>query len=264
MTTWATLVVKLTGDIGNYSAEIEKAEKKTRGVLGNLGSAAAWLAATAGAAFIGIGAAALASGQKIDAAYDSIITKTGATGATLETLKGDFGAVFKSIPVDAQAAGDVIGELNSKLGLTGPWLQDISRNVLEMSRLLGEDATTNAALFARVIGDWGLPLEDASAKLDAIFVATQKSGIGADRLMQLIVQFGAPMRTFGFSIDEATAMLAKWEKEGVNTELVMGSLRIAAGHFAKEQAKSGEVIGGGVKNMAEAQKKLEKATGRQG
>jgi hypothetical protein len=35
---------------------------------------------------------------------------------------------------------------------------------------------------------------------------------------------------------KAIAMLGKWEKEGVNTELVIGSLRIAAGKFAKEQA----------------------------
>lgn len=38
----------------------------------------------------------------------------------------------------------------------------------------------------------------------------------------------------GFSLEESAAMLGKWEKEGVNTELVIGSLRIAAGKFAKD------------------------------
>jgi phage-related minor tail protein len=42
------------------------------------------------------------------------------------------------------------------------------------------------------------------------------------------------MRLMGFTIDESIALFAKWEKEGVNAELVMGSLRIAAGKFAKE------------------------------
>jgi hypothetical protein len=55
-----------------------------------------------------------------------------------------------------------------------------------------------------------------------------------DRLMQLAVQFGSPMRLMGFTIDDTIALLSKWEKEGVNTELVMGSLRIAAGKFADE------------------------------
>jgi len=43
------------------------------------------------------------------------------------------------------------------------------------------------------------------------------------------------MRQMGFSIDESIALFGKWEKEGVNTELAIGSLRIAAGHFARDQ-----------------------------
>ena len=42
------------------------------------------------------------------------------------------------------------------------------------------------------------------------------------------------MRLMGFSFQDTAALLAKWEKEGVNAELVMGSLRIAAGKFAKD------------------------------
>jgi phage-related minor tail protein len=38
----------------------------------------------------------------------------------------------------------------------------------------------------------------------------------------------------GFSFDQATVLMGKFEKEGVNTELVMGSLRMALGKLARD------------------------------
>ena len=50
----------------------------------------------------------------------------------------------------------------------------------------------------------------------------------------MMVRFGDPLRALGLGFDEAAALMGKWGREGVNTELVMGSLRIAVGKFAKE------------------------------
>jgi len=49
-----------------------------------------------------------------------------------------------------------------------------------------------------------------------------------------MTQFGGPLRQMGFDWQTSAAMLGKFEKEGVNTELVVGSLRIALGKMAKE------------------------------
>lgn len=233
MSTIATLVVNLVGDVGDYAKSLDKAEKQTRGALGNMGKLFAGFGVAAIGAFAAVGTAAFSSAMKLDEAYDTIRVGTGATGDELDQLKEDFKNVYSSFPTDSQTAADVVAALNSRLDVTGPFLQELSGNVLEASRLLGGDAATNAGLFARVIGDWGLPMEDASANLDAMFVAAQKSGIGLDRLMTQVVQFGAPLRLMGFGFNESVAMLAKWEKEGVNTELVLGSMRVAAGKFAK-------------------------------
>ena len=48
-----------------------------------------------------------------------------------------------------------------------------------------------------------------------------------------VVKFGSPMRQLGFSFEETTALIGKFEQEGVNTDLVMGSMRIALGKLAK-------------------------------
>lgn len=185
----------------------------------------------AGTAIVGVGAAAWDAGNTVDGAMDQIATATGASGPQLAALRSDFDAVFKSVPTDAATAAEAIGILNSRLDLTGPALQNIATPLLEATRLLGGDITANAEGFTRVIGDWSIPTEQASSSLDTLFLAAQKTGVPLDGLMQRIVQYGAPMRNFGFSFEDSAAMLAKWEAEGVNVETVMGGMRIAQGKF---------------------------------
>lgn len=242
MTTLATLVVKIVGDINEYSTSLQKAQSNTSSFAGSavnglsaIGGTVVMAALTGAAtATAAIGTAAWNAAETMDKAYDTIQAQTGATGETLKTLQKDFDNVFKNVPTDAGQAADVVSALNQKLGLTGPVLDTSSIKLLNMTRLLGGDAKTNAELFGRTMQDAGLPVDQAGTLLDKLFVASQKSGIGVDALMQKMVQFGAPMRNIGFDMDTSIALFAKWEKEGVNAELVMGSLRIAAGNFAKD------------------------------
>jgi len=195
------------------------------------------LAMVGGAAVVAgmaaVGKAAWDAGMIYDDAMDTIITKTGASGDALAGLEKDFKAVFSTIPTEAGPASDVIAALNSKLGITGPVLQDTTKSLLEMSRILGGDATSNAAQFSEIMGKWSIPVEQGSLALDKLFVASQKTGVGVDTLMQQVLRFGAPLQQFGFSFDEATAIVAEFERTGVNTEQAMGGLTKALGAFAK-------------------------------
>lgn len=192
-------------------------------VVGGLSAAAAAITA--------VGVAAWDAGNTMDDAMDTIAVSTGATGPALDGLREDFEAVFTSVPTDAGTAADAIGILNSRLDLTGPALQNIASPLLEATRILGGDITTNAEAFTRVMGDWNLPTEKAAGSLDALFVAAQQTGAPLEQLMDRVVQYGAPMRNFGFDFNEAAAILATFEAQGVNTEIVMGGLRTAQGKF---------------------------------
>src|SRR5574341_765710 len=246
MTTLATLVVSLVGDIGGFLKSMDKAEQEAKGIGGRIsgaiggglqaiGNVAAVAAGATVAAVGAIGTAAFTSAMELDDAYDTIRTGTGATGDALEALKKDFQTVFTGVPTDVGAAASAVTILNERLGVTGPFLTDLAKPLLEVSRLTGGDASQNAALFSRVIGDWAIPLEDASTSLDALFVASQETAVPLDQLMDQVVKFGSPLRLMGFSFEESAALIAKFEKEGVNTELVLGALRVAAGKFAKDQ-----------------------------
>lgn len=49
-----------------------------------------------------IGAAGVASFNELDAGYDTIVTKTGATGEALEGLQSSMNAVFGELPTTAE------------------------------------------------------------------------------------------------------------------------------------------------------------------
>lgn len=231
-------VLDLEADGDALIEDVNKAKPGVLGALGSLGKAGGALLAAglmiAVTAITTITMMVWDAGQTLDAAYDKIAVTTGATGKELEGLQADFDEVFSRVPTNADDAAAAVAGLNQRLGISGPLLQDTSAQLLEMTRITGGDLQTNIDAFTRMMGDAGIANEDAGKALDTVFAASQQTGIGVDRLMQLLTQFGAKTRNFGFTFEESAALMAKWEKEGVNTELVMGSLGVAAGKFASE------------------------------
>ena len=208
--------------------------------LGNVLKVGLVAGAAAGAAALGaVGAAAFGVAQSFEDAQHTLIAATGASGAALDGMSQSVVALHGSVAGLDRSMADiaaVMGEVNTRTGATGPALDTFTAQILKMTRITGDDGVAAVAGITRVMGDWSVPLEESSGLMDKLFGAGQAFGIGLDSLAGKLVQFGAPLRQMGFGLDESIAMLGKWEKEGVNTELVIGSLRIAAGKFAKEQA----------------------------
>lgn len=181
---------------------------------------------------VAIGTAALAAANKVDDAMDTIRAGTGATGKALESLGDDFKAVAKTVPASMEDVAQAITSVNTRLGLTGKPLQEMSAQILHLSRLTKSDLGGTIAATTRVFGDWSIATDKQTAALDTLFKTTQQTDIKLQRLAELVVQFGAPLRAFGFSFEQAAALMGKFEKEGVNLETVMSGLRFALGKFA--------------------------------
>lgn len=237
----ADVFVALGVDASKLEAGFGDAETKTKSFAskasGLLGGALVAGAVAAGAAVIGVGKAAISAETDFDNALDAIINATGASGDQLtamgESVK-NLRASAAGLGVTMEDIGTVIGEVNTRTGLTGEELESLTDDILNFSRLTGADAVQATALLTRTMGDWGVENENAAELLDSIYGAGQAFGISIDSMAGKLVQFGAPLRQMGFGLEESIAMLGKWEKEGVNTELVIGSLRIAAGNFARD------------------------------
>jgi len=229
---------KLDGDLEQARKKVESSLGGTLASIGNkvadIGKAVVIGGAVAAAAAVaGIGVAAFNAGMQLDDAYDKIAVGTGATGEVLAGLQDDFKAVFKTVPVDAETVSGAITELNSRLGATGQPLQDMAKGLTLSAKLMGGDATANAAQLAKMMGSWGISNEEGAATLDKLFVATQKSGISLEQLTGSVQTYGPALRAMGFGMDESIALMANFEKAGIESGQVMAGMKLAAGKFAK-------------------------------
>jgi TP901 family phage tail tape measure protein len=234
MTTLAKLVVELVGDVKDFMSGMDAADAKWASVGGNMTKAGGAMTAGVTVPLLGLGALAFKTGSDFDSAMDTIRTTTGATGETLTGLGEDARAVFSEIPTDMATAGEAIGDLYSRTGQTGEGLQDLAATEIELARITGGDLGSQIQNTTRLFGDWGVAAQNQVPALDALLRTSQATGIGVDTLAAKMVQFGAPLRQMGFDFNTSAALIGKFEKEGVNSELVLGSLRIALGKMAKD------------------------------
>jgi TP901 family phage tail tape measure protein len=191
----------------------------------------AFVAGAAGLAVVG--GLAVALGSDFQDSFKTIRVGTGATGEALEDLKDTFKNVVASTSADTGTIASVVADLSTRLDLTGAPLESLSKQIIDLAEITGGDAVGSVESITRWFGDWGIATEQQESALDGLFRASQATGPSVERLAELSVKFGAPMRQFGFTVEEAAVTLGKFEKEGVNTELVMGSMRQALAKFAE-------------------------------
>lgn len=181
-----------------------------------------------------------------DSGFDSIRAQTGATGDELDALGESLKKVGANNTQGLAVIGEVMGEVAARTGLTGEPLETLTDRLLKLDRL-GNGMSAESA--TRFFGDWGIAAEDGAAALDSLFRVSQETGVGMEKLADLSVAFGAPMRELGFGVDESTALLAKFEKEGVNTEGVLAGLKISVAKFAKEGKTPAEGLAATIAEM---------------
>lgn len=228
------VVVKIGADISELQKGLQEASKQLEKTSKTLDSVGDKLTKGLTLPIVAATAGILKLGMDVDDAFDTIRVGTGATGEALANLEADFRAVYSTVPSGMADVSQAISELNTRTGLVGQPLQELTTQMLNLSRITGEELSGVIANSTRLFGDWSVAQGDTSRTMDYLFKVSQGTGIGMVDLQSKLVQFGAPLRQMGFDLETSAAMLGKFEKEGVNTELVLGGLRIALGKMAQD------------------------------
>ena len=238
------LVAGLTMDTSGFTKGLANATGGLAGFQKSINAAKASLVAfmtnpiaiAAGAvgSLAAVGKAAFDMSEEINTAYDAIRIGTGATGAELEGYFESFDNVLKQVPANVQDVGVAISELATRTGFAGEELDSLAVTLLELSRVTETDINSLVADTTRLFGDWGVATEEYENTLNWLLKTSQATGVEISDLSTTVVQYGASLRNMGFTLEEASAMLGKFEKEGVNTETVLSSMRIALAKFAEE------------------------------
>ena len=230
--------VELAGAISpSLGKTIEKAQKSIGGL--NLKAIAIGGAFVAGAGLaikaIGdIGKGLYDLGSEFDSAYDAIRVGTGATGEDLEALQETMKDVYSSVPASMEDSAKAIADYNTRLGLTGDELADMSTKALQVSSMLETDLGTTIEQSSKALQQWSIDSKDMGDKMDYIFKVSQSTGMGFDELMTNMQQYGPQLQEMGYSFEEASALMGQMDKAGVNTAEVLGAMKKAVGTLAKE------------------------------
>lgn len=201
--------------------------------------AGAVLKRLAPAAIVGTAAAAagkqlLDLGQEFDAMTDAIIVGTGAQGAALDGLVQSAKNIATTVPTSFENAGDIVQNLNTRLGLTGQALEDVGSRAIEAGNLLGESVDLDKLTGA--FNTFGVSADDAASKMDYLFNVGQATGIGFNDLTGTLEKNAPVLKQLGFSFEESANMAGLLDKAGLDASSTMGKLS----KVLKEAADTGE------------------------
>ena len=231
-------VVNLAGSIDpSLGKAIESAQKKISGLNVKalaVGAAVGGIAVATGKAVVDAGKYLKDLGSQFDEAADAIRIGTGATGDALDGLLDDFDEVYKSVPATMEDASKAIADYNTRLGLTGPQLQEISKQALQVSDMLGDDLGGVIEESSQAFQQWNIDAENMGGAMDYIFKVSQSTGMGFTDLMSNMQKFGPQLQEMGYSFETASALMGQLDKAGVNTEEVLSAMKKSVGALAKE------------------------------
>lgn len=232
---------------GSISPTLGKSIEEATGKLGGLNLKALAVGAAVGGIAVATGKAVFEAseylvelGGRFDEATDSIRIGTGATGDALDALMDDFDAVYSSVPTTMEDASQAIADYNTRLGLTGPELQNISTQAIQVADMLGDDLGSVIEESSQAFQAWNMDAEAMGDAMDYVFKASQSTGVGFSDLMSSVQQFAPQLQELGYGFEESVALIGQMDKAGVNAEEVLAAMKKSVSSLAKEGLSAAE------------------------
>lgn len=174
-----------------------------------------------------VGTAAVASFNELDEGYDTIITKTGASGEALDGLTESMNNVFGELPTDAETAGIAIGEVNTRFGVTGETLEGLSKQFIEFAEINGTDLNGAIDSVDAIMTKFNVDASETPSVLGLLTKAGQDTGISMDTLQNTLQTNGATLKEMGLDLTGSVNLLAQFESSGVDASTAMAGLKKA-------------------------------------
>ena len=204
------------------------------------------------APLVAVGAASVAAFNEVDAGVDIIIQKTGASGEALESMKKSMEEIATTIPTGFDNAGAAVGEVNTRFGLMGDELTELSSKFIQFAELNGTDVSGSIDKVQSSMAAFGMDATEAGNVLDILNKAGQDTGISMDTLASALTANATTLQEAGFSFEQSAGFIANLNKNGLDSSAVMSGLQKAM----KNATKEGKPLD---KALADLQKSLKNA-----
>ena len=185
-------------------------------------------------AFKGLASTAIESYQEYQSGYENIVKATGATGEVADNLQESYKSVSKRVKGEMTNIGKTLGEVNTRFGVTGKTLEDITVDFIKFAEVNNTDAAESVRLVSRAMQKANIDTADYNTVLDALTKASQANGVEANKVAEALTKYGVTTKALGFTTNDTIAILSNFEKEGVNTEQALKGLETATKNWTSK------------------------------
>ena len=215
------------GIAGAVGAEFQEIGSKLDSVSEKIGNVGAELTKKVTAPIAAVGAASLKAFTEVDEGMDTIVKKTGATGEALEEMQNIARDMATTIPTSFETAGAAVGEVNTRFGLMGDELSNLSTKFVQFADLNGTDVSASIDSIQAAMAAFNIESSKAGDVLDILNKAGQDSGISMDTLSNSLLSNATSLTEMGFGLESAAGLIANLEKNGVDSSAAMAGLKKA-------------------------------------
>lgn len=204
-------------------------------------------------------------GSDFEEARNKIVQGTGATGEALEAMMGSVQSVFANGDDAIEDVAETVAQLNQVLGLTGPDLEAIASQFLDLADITGEELAPMVDEVTHAFTSWQVATEDQARTLDFLMQVSMASGQSVTQLAQQLIQYGPILRNLGISFQDATLFIANLARAGVEVGPVIAGIQQAMLRLSKEGFKEPlealQALEKGIRGAASSADAIELAAG---
>ena len=207
-----------------------------------------------------LGAAGVAASMELDNGYDTIITKTGATGEALESLTTVADNVFSDMPTTMDDVGVAVGEVNTRFGATGTELENLSKEFIKFANINGTDLNTAIDSVDSIMTKFGVDASQTKNVLGLMTKAGQDTGISMETLETALTTNGASLKEMGLDLTSSVNLLAQMEASGVDVSTALAGMKKAVQNATADGKSADEALTETIDNIKNAKTETEALT----
>lgn len=240
----AEVLAEANSKASNTTEELSKATEKVseeaengskKGLNAIEGIAGALAAAGITAKIIEITSAVYDLVTAFSEAESTVVKATGASGEALNDLTTSMmNAYAASKSGSLEDTAGAIGEINTRMLLTGDELTDVTGKFLDYANITGTNVVGSVQNVTKIMKKWGVEGKEVESVLDKLAYAGQISGISVDTLSSNLITGAASFQEMGLSLDNAIYMIAQLELYGMNGTTAITAMRTAVKKFSDD------------------------------
>lgn len=246
-------------DFGNVAKQqLQVAADKVKEFGDKMGEIGTSLTAKVTAPIMAVGAASMAAFSEVDAGMDTVVAKTGASGEALASMQTVVENLATSIPTSFENAGIAVGEINTRFGLMGEQLEDVSGKFIQFAEVNGVDLNSSIDSVQKVMSAFGVSTEDVGLVLDKLNAVGQATGISMDSLESSLLANNVTLSEMGLNFAQSAEFMGQLEVAGVDSSAVLTGLKKALQNATKEGVPMSEALAQIQEKMTSASSETER------